>query len=69
LVGRFHGNLIGFIVLPGSRLPLVTEVIAGLAAAGLGRVPVVVVGIIPPGDAETLRQAGASVVYTPRTTT
>jgi (2R)-ethylmalonyl-CoA mutase len=59
-------NLVGLSVLSGSHLPLVTEVIAGLAAAGLARVPVVVGGIIPPEDAEALKQAGAAAVYTPK---
>ena len=59
-------NLVGLSVLSGSHLPLVTEVIAGLEAAGLARVPVVVGGIIPPEDAETLRQAGAAAIYTPK---
>ncbi len=59
-------NLVGLSVLSGSHLPLVTEVIAGLAAAGLASVPVVVGGIIPPEDAEALRQAGAAAVYTPK---
>ncbi len=62
----FHGKRLDFPVLPGSHLALVTEVIAGLAAAGLGQVPVVVGGIIPPEDAETLRRAGAAAVYTPK---
>jgi (2R)-ethylmalonyl-CoA mutase len=34
--------------------------------AGLGRVPVVVGGIIPPQDAATLRSAGVAEVYTPK---
>ncbi len=59
-------HLVGLSVLSGSHLPLVTEVIAGLKAAGLARVPVVVGGIIPPEDADTLRQAGAAAVYTPK---
>ncbi len=59
-------NLVGLSVLSGSHLPLVTEVIAGLEAAGLARVPVVAGGIIPPEDAKTLRQAGAAAVYTPK---
>jgi (2R)-ethylmalonyl-CoA mutase len=59
-------NLVGLSVLSGSHLPLVTEVIAGLKAAGLAHVPVVVGGIIPPEDAEALKQAGAAAVYTPK---
>jgi (2R)-ethylmalonyl-CoA mutase len=34
--------------------------------AGLGAVPVVVGGIIPPQDAETLKEAGVAEVYTPK---
>ncbi len=48
------------------HLALVAEVIAGLKAAGLGHVPVVAGGIIPPEDAEALKQAGAAAVYTPK---
>ena len=59
-------NLVGLSVLSGSHLALVTEVIAGLKGVGLARVPVVVGGMIPPEDAETLRQAGAAAVYTPK---
>jgi len=59
-------NLVGLSVLSGSHLPLVTEVIAGLAAAGLAHVPVVAGGIIPPEDAEALKQAGAAAIYTPK---
>ena len=34
--------------------------------AGLGDVPVVVGGIIPPADAEQLKAAGVAAVYTPK---
>ena len=59
-------NLVGLSVLSGSHLALVTEMIAGLKAAGLGQTPVVVGGIIPPEDAQALRQACAAAVYTPK---
>ena len=42
------------------------EVLAKLRAAGLGAVPVVVGGIIPPDDAATLRAEGVAAVYTPK---
>jgi (2R)-ethylmalonyl-CoA mutase len=45
---------------------LAREVIAGLRAAGLGHVPVIVGGIIPPADADILRAEGAAAVYTPK---
>ena len=36
------------------------------ARAGIGDVPVVVGGIIPPADAEALIKAGVARVYTPK---
>ncbi len=59
-------HLIGLSVLSGSHLALVTEVLARMKAAGLGDVPVVVGGIIPPEDADALKQAGVAAVYTPK---
>jgi (2R)-ethylmalonyl-CoA mutase len=37
-----------------------------MRAAGMGDVPVVVGGIIPPEDERTLKAAGAAAVYTPK---
>ena len=37
-----------------------------LRAVGLGDVPVVIGGIIPPEDARALRQMGIARVYTPK---
>lgn len=58
-------HLIGLSILSGSHLALVPEVVERLAAAGLD-VPVVVGGIIPDADAERLKAAGVSRVYTPK---
>ncbi len=62
--GRVH--VIGLSVLSGSHVPLVSEVLAGLKAAGLEEVPVVVGGIIPDEDAEALKADGVTAVYTPK---
>jgi len=59
-------HVVGLSILSGSHLPLVKDVVAGLRAAGLDEVPVVVGGIIPPGDAQTLKQFGVAAVYTPK---
>ncbi|MCH8037356.1 MAG: cobalamin-dependent protein [Proteobacteria bacterium] len=59
-------HLVGLSVLSGSHLALVTDILARMKAAGLGGVPVVVGGIIPPEDAETLKKAGVAAVYTPK---
>ena len=59
-------HLVGLSVLSGSHLALVTDVLARMKAAGLGGVPVVVGGIIPPEDAEALKKAGVAAVYTPK---
>jgi (2R)-ethylmalonyl-CoA mutase len=59
-------DLVGLSILSGSHIPLATEVCEKLKAEGLGNIPVVVGGIIPAEDAETLRKAGVSQIYTPK---
>ena len=59
-------HVVGLSILSGSHLDLVRETIAELRAAGLGDVPVVVGGIIPPEDARALKQMGIARVYTPK---
>jgi ethylmalonyl-CoA mutase len=59
-------HCIGLSILSGSHVALTEEVMASLRAAGLGRLPVIVGGIIPPADAERLRAAGVAAVYTPK---
>jgi len=59
-------HVVGLSVLSGSHVPLVTEILERLKASGLDALPVVVGGIIPPEDAETLMKAGVARVYTPK---
>ncbi|MEN3358137.1 MAG: ethylmalonyl-CoA mutase, partial [Mycobacteriales bacterium] len=59
-------DVVGLSVLSGSHLAVVPEVLAGLRAAGLTDVPVVVGGIIPDADAATLRAGGVARVFTSR---
>jgi len=59
-------DVVGLSVLSGSHLSVVPEVVAGLRAAGLDDVPVVVGGIVPDGDADQLRAAGVARVFTPK---
>ena len=59
-------HVVGLSVLSGSHVPLVTEVLQHLAAAGLGDVPVVVGGIVPTEDAARLEAAGVAAVFTPK---
>jgi (2R)-ethylmalonyl-CoA mutase len=59
-------DLVGLSILSGAHLDAVPAVLSGLRAAGAGDVPVVVGGIIPPGDAEVLRAAGVAKVFTPK---
>ncbi|MEU7821216.1 protein meaA [Catellatospora sp. NPDC049133] len=59
-------DLVGLSVLSGSHLNAVPAVLAGLRAAGLPDLPVVVGGIIPEDDAEVLREAGVARVFTPK---
>jgi (2R)-ethylmalonyl-CoA mutase len=58
-------DLIGLSILSGSHMDLVRQVMSRLASAGVA-VPVVVGGIIPPGDAAQLKAAGVAAVYTPK---
>jgi (2R)-ethylmalonyl-CoA mutase len=59
-------HVVGLSILSGGHVSLVRDVLEGLAKAGIGDVPVVVGGIIPPADAELLLTAGVARVYTPK---
>jgi (2R)-ethylmalonyl-CoA mutase len=59
-------HVVGISILSGSHLELVPAIIDGLRAAGLSDVPVVVGGIIPDVDAETLMARGVAAVFTPK---
>jgi len=59
-------DVVGLSILSGSHLELVPMVLDGLRDAGLADVPVVVGGIIPDVDAETLRSLGVAAVFTPK---
>ena len=59
-------HVVGLSILSGSHVPLVREVMDRMRRAGLDDVPVVVGGIIPDEDAETLKGYGVAKVYTPK---
>ncbi|MGH3472578.1 MAG: protein meaA [Nocardioidaceae bacterium] len=59
-------HCVGISILSGSHLELVPVIVNGLRDAGLDDVPVVVGGIIPPADVETLRAVGVAAVFTPK---
>jgi (2R)-ethylmalonyl-CoA mutase len=59
-------HAVGLSILSGSHVPLVAEVLRRMVAEGLGEVPLVVGGIIPPEDGERLKAAGVAAVYTPK---
>lgn len=61
-----RAHVIGLSILSGSHLDLVQEVVRLLRAEGLGDIPVVVGGIVPPEDALGLKQMGVKRVYTPK---
>jgi (2R)-ethylmalonyl-CoA mutase len=58
-------DVVGLSILSGSHRQLVPEIVRSLREQGID-VPVVVGGIIPPPDAEALREAGVARVYTPK---
>jgi len=57
-------HCVGISILSGSHMELVPEVLAGLRAAGLGGLPVVVGGIVPSTDAAALQAQGVAAVFT-----
>jgi (2R)-ethylmalonyl-CoA mutase len=59
-------HVVGLSILSGSHIPLVTEVLERMKAAGLDDVPVVAGGIIPPEDEALLLTAGCARIYTPK---
>jgi ethylmalonyl-CoA mutase len=59
-------HVIGLSILSGSHVPLVAEIMQRLKNEGCDDVPVVVGGIIPPNDADTLASFGVAAVYTPK---
>jgi (2R)-ethylmalonyl-CoA mutase len=59
-------HCVGLSILSGSHVAMTREVLAGMKAAGLSHIPVIVGGIIPPEDAEVLRAEGVAAIYTPK---
>ncbi len=66
LVKAHDAHVLGLSILSGAHLDLTRAVIAAMRREGLGHVPIVVGGIIPPEDAQALRQSGVARVYTPK---
>ncbi|TGD43661.1 protein meaA [Pseudotabrizicola sediminis] len=61
-----EAHVVGLSILSGSHIPLITETLALMRAAGLAHIPLVVGGIIPEADAAQLRALGVAAVYTPK---
>jgi ethylmalonyl-CoA mutase len=59
-------HVVGLSILSGSHAELIPAVLRELREAGAEEVPVVVGGIIPDADAQTLLAAGVAAVYTPK---
>jgi (2R)-ethylmalonyl-CoA mutase len=59
-------HLVGLSILSGSHVELATDVMQRMRAEGIGDVPVVVGGIIPPEDEARLKAAGIAGVFTPK---
>jgi ethylmalonyl-CoA mutase len=59
-------HVVGLSILSGSHLPLVRDVMDRMRKEGVGDIPVVVGGIIPPEDELELKAFGVAAVYTPK---
>ena len=60
-------HIVGASSLAAGHLSLVPELRDALAAAGRDDIMIVVGGVIPPQDFETLRKAGAAAIFPPGT--
>jgi (2R)-ethylmalonyl-CoA mutase len=59
-------HAVGLSILSGSHVALVRDIMQRMRAAGLGDIPVMVGGIIPPEDEAALKAEGVAGVYTPK---
>jgi len=59
-------DIVGLSILSGSHLTLVPQILDGLRAGGGGDIPLVLGGIVPDEDAETLKKRGVARIYTPK---
>lgn len=58
-------DVIGLSIFSGGHMTLIPRIIDSLKHEGLGDLPVIVGGIIPPGDAEELKRIGVREVFPP----
>ena len=56
-------DAVGLSILSGVHVVQTRKMVAALVTAGRGRIPVLVGGVIPRGDVESLRAAGAAGVF------
>jgi (2R)-ethylmalonyl-CoA mutase len=59
-------HVVGLSILSGSHVALARAVLAGMRAAGIGDVPLVLGGIVPPEDEKALLAEGVARVFTPK---
>jgi len=60
-------HIVGVSSLAAGHMTLVPALRKALVAAGLGAIAIAVGGVIPPGDFDALRQAGADAIFPPGT--
>jgi methylmalonyl-CoA mutase C-terminal domain/subunit len=58
-------DVIGLSSFSGGHMTLIPRIMDSLREEGLGNLPVIVGGIIPPGDAEELKRIGVRAVFSP----
>jgi ethylmalonyl-CoA mutase len=59
-------HVVGLSILSGSHVALVGEIMERMQTSGIGHVPVVVGGIIPPEDERRLKSLGVAGIFTPK---
>jgi (2R)-ethylmalonyl-CoA mutase len=58
-------HVVGLSILSGSHMDLVPDVLKYMEERGIGKIPVVLGGIIPENDIQAMLDAGVKKVYTP----
>ena len=59
-------DLVGLSILSGSHLSIVPRIITMMRERGFGATPLIVGGIVPEEDHESLRNCGVRAIYTPK---
>jgi methylmalonyl-CoA mutase C-terminal domain/subunit len=58
-------DVIGLSILSGAHMSIIPRILELLNESGIGDIPVIVGGIIPPDDVEELKRRGVKAIFGP----